>query len=192
MSNKPVPQVEEILPVLGYWDIRGQAQAIRYQLVFQGITFEDFYYNHTTDRESRNDWLTQKAVSGLDFPNLPYFIDGDFKITEHMAIHRYIAQKWMPQLLGKDLEQKAKVDMLAGVLWDLKRVSTMGCYTDGDRPLLIQQTMTQFQPVAAFLKGKMFLLGNDLCFLDFYLFELLQLVNFTTNGEIYETNPHLD
>jgi type I restriction enzyme M protein len=29
----------------------------------------------------------------MDFPNLPYFIDGDFKLSETNAIHEYIADK---------------------------------------------------------------------------------------------------
>jgi len=36
----------------------------------------------------------------MDFPNLPYFIDGDFKLSETNAIHEYIADKWMPSLNG--------------------------------------------------------------------------------------------
>jgi len=39
----------------------------------------------------------------------------------------------MPDLLGKTLAQRAKVDMLTGVVWDLKKAATIGCYTDIDR-----------------------------------------------------------
>jgi glutathione S-transferase len=141
--------------------------------VFQGIKFEDFHYTHTADQQSRKAWLNQKAVTGLDFPNLPYLIDGDFKISDHMAIHRYVAQKWCPDLLGKTLEQRARVDMYAGLLQELKRVATMGCYTDGDRTKLSAQTLSQMEDVANSLTRRMFILGDELCFLDFYMFELL-------------------
>lgn len=124
-------------PILGYWDIRGLAQAIRYQLVYQGIEFVDQHLHHTEDVQSRQAWLDQKGNLGLDFPNLPYFIDSDAKITEHMAIHQYIADKWMPELLGRTLEEKAQVDMLAGIIWDLKKTATMGCYTDGNKDKLV-------------------------------------------------------
>ena len=92
---------------MGYWDIRGLAQAIRYQLVFMGVEFEDQHLKHTEDVASRQAWLDQKGQLGLDFPNLPYFIDEEVKITEHMAIHQYIADKYMPELLGRTLEEKA-------------------------------------------------------------------------------------
>ena len=82
--------------------------------------------------------------------------------------------------------------MYSGMLQELKRVATMGCYTDGDKPKLASQTLTQMEELASALSKKMFILGNDLCFLDFYLFELLQLVDFTTEGQVYESYPHLD
>ena len=43
------------------------------------------------DREA---WLIEKFRIGLDFPNLPYFIDGDVKVTESKSIMKYIAKKW--------------------------------------------------------------------------------------------------
>ena len=37
---------------------------------------------------------------GFEFPNLPYLIDGDTKITETIGIMQYIAKKYRPALLG--------------------------------------------------------------------------------------------
>ena len=54
------------------------------------------------DDLSTQDWLSKKFNLGLDFPNLPYFKDGDLSLTESIAIHRYIADKWKPELLGTD------------------------------------------------------------------------------------------
>ena len=36
----------------------------------------------------------------MDFPNLPYYLDGDVKISESHTILRYIAQKHNPEMLG--------------------------------------------------------------------------------------------
>ena len=41
-------------------------------------------------------WKEQKNSKDFDFPDLPYFIDGNFKLTNHLAIHQYISEKWMP------------------------------------------------------------------------------------------------
>jgi glutathione S-transferase len=53
----------------------------------------------------------------LDFPNLPYLIRGDFKITESTAIANYIIRSSKhPELLGKNIEDQAKVEMLMFML----------------------------------------------------------------------------
>ena len=41
----------------------------------------------------------------MDFPNLPYLIDGGFKTSESNAIQKYIIMKsGKTELLGKDLK----------------------------------------------------------------------------------------
>ncbi len=36
----------------------------------------------------------------MDFPNLPYLIDDDLKISEAFAILRHLCRKHKPELLG--------------------------------------------------------------------------------------------
>jgi glutathione S-transferase len=57
---------------------------------------------------------------GLDFPNIPYLMDGDFKLSESLAIHRYIADKWKPELLGTDPKHRAHVSMLSQIVSEFK------------------------------------------------------------------------
>ena len=48
------------------------------------------------------------------------------------------------------------------------------------------------EPLGNYLtKNKKYLLGDDLCYLDFYVFELLSLINFTTYGEVYTHYPYV-
>lgn len=149
-NEPPVIVQPKVKPVLGYWDIRGLAQGLRYQMVYIGLLFEDRHYVHTEDVFSRAVWLDQRFSMGLDFPNLPYFIDGDTRLTEHMAIHKYVADKWMPSLLGCSLYEKAHVDMLAGVIWDLKKSATMGCYAGDDKAFLTRLTLAKMQELAGY------------------------------------------
>lgn len=160
-------------------------------MVFIGLLFEDRLYVHTEDVFSRSVWLDQRDNMDLDFPNLPYFIDGDIRLTEHLAIHKYVADKWMPSLLGTNLYERAHVDMLCGVIWDLKKSATMGCYMGDDKAYLTRVTLAKMEELVGYFKknsGK-YLLGYNLCYLDFYLFELLQLIDFTTDGKVYEVYP---
>ena len=47
---------------------------------------------------------------GLDFPNIPYLLDGDFKLTESIAIAKYIPHRsGHTDLLGKTAEDQGKV-----------------------------------------------------------------------------------
>jgi hypothetical protein len=61
---------------LAYWGIRGLAQTPRHLLAFSGVKFENFLYTNG------DDWFkNDKLHAGIDFPNLPYLIDGEYNIT---------------------------------------------------------------------------------------------------------------
>ncbi len=98
--------------ILGYWDLRGIAAPIRYLLEYLEVPYSDLYHVYgEAPHYSKDKWLSLKNQLGLDFPNLPYLIDGEFKITESQAIIRYICNKHCPKLLGESLKDKAMVDM---------------------------------------------------------------------------------
>ena len=69
----------------------------------------------------------------MDFPNLPYLIHGDLKITESRAIYRYICNTYAPDLLGKNPAQKAQVDMVYMVIKDIKAGLDGFSYRSGDK-----------------------------------------------------------
>jgi glutathione S-transferase len=77
-----------IVPTLGYWDIRAFAQPIRYLLKYAGIQFNDKRYpfgEGSTAQELnsiRKYWYLEKFTLGLDFPNLPFYLDGDVKVSQ--------------------------------------------------------------------------------------------------------------
>lgn len=80
--------------VLGYWDIRGLAHAIRMLLEYTDTSYEEKRYTcgEAPDYD-RSQWLDAKFKLDLAFPNLPYLMDGKNKITQSNAILRYIARK---------------------------------------------------------------------------------------------------
>lgn len=90
---------------LGYWGVRGRAQVPRLLLAYSGVEFEDHHY---TDPSK---WAGQdKLQLGLNFPNLPYLIDGDYNLTESTAIQSYIIKRWgKNELLGKDNHDNARL-----------------------------------------------------------------------------------
>lgn len=60
----------------GYWGVRGRGQVIRLLLGYLGVEFEDEKYTNG-DKWFKED----KLHLGLEFPNLPYLIDGEYNIT---------------------------------------------------------------------------------------------------------------
>jgi glutathione S-transferase len=91
---------------LGYWNIRGRGQVPRLLLAYTGLNWEDVVYKDASQ------WfgIGDKTKLGFDFPNLPYLINGDFKLTETAAIIRYIIRiSNKKELLGKNEEDQARI-----------------------------------------------------------------------------------
>ena len=118
----------------GYWKIRGLSSNIRYQLAYSGVDYEMIEYEQGDAPDFNSScWFDVKPTLGLAFPNLPYLIDGDHSMTETMAIHKYLADKYKPELLGTTPQERGLVNMLAGVVSDLKNAVTGPCYGSGDK-----------------------------------------------------------
>ncbi len=102
-------------PTLGYWNVRGLASVSRSLLHHLGVDFEDKMYT-IGDETPGTKWADVKPTLGLNFPNLPHFIDGDVQVTEHKAVLRSIARKYAPAYLGRTLAEEAVADQLTDVL----------------------------------------------------------------------------
>lgn len=91
---------------LGYWGIRGRGQVLRLLLAYTGLDWEETTYKDASQWFGAGD----KAKLGFDFPNLPYLINGNFKLTESIAIAKYIIRKSEKKdLLGKNAEDEARI-----------------------------------------------------------------------------------
>eukprot|EP01092_Planopodium_desertum_P002454 TRINITY_DN1406_c0_g1_i3.p1 TRINITY_DN1406_c0_g1~~TRINITY_DN1406_c0_g1_i3.p1 ORF type:complete len:222 (-),score=50.76 TRINITY_DN1406_c0_g1_i3:76-717(-) len=105
---------------LGYWPIRGLAEPIRLVLEYAGQTYKDHKYS--------DDWFGKdKFALGLPFPNLPYLISGDVKISQSEAILRHLGRKH--GLMGTTEAEHIAVDVLIGEAGDLGRNYSRLCYS---------------------------------------------------------------
>merc|ERR1712243_294385 len=163
------------IPVLCYWDIRGLAQPARLLLTYTGTEFDDKKLSCGPAPDfDKSCWYDNKFSLGLDFPNLPYYIDGDVKITQSNAILRHSAQKH--DLVGKT--EKVKDDYLKA----------------------LPKTLQMFSD---FLGVKSWFAGESLTFVDFHMYELLdqhkqlvpncmkELGNMTSFMERFESLPKI-
>ena len=187
-------------PVLGYWHIRGLASQVRLMLHYAEVDFEDKVYEIGPAPEHNKDcWFSVKQTLGLDFPNLPYFFDGDVNLTETAAIMKYIARKWSPGLLGHTPVEYATSEMLAEFVGQLKRALTMPSYTGGDfgKDITCQQLAESAYPhlerVLNFKKSKghKWLAGENLTWIDFFFWEIVDYLAWLTKGGVVEKYPEL-
>jgi len=104
-------------PVLGYWKIRGLGQPIRLLLAYLNVDFEDKRYEFADPPNIAENWLKDKFNLGLPFPNLPYYIDGNIKLSQHQAILRHLARKYnlTPNMTE---EEEAAVDVMENQIHD--------------------------------------------------------------------------
>ena len=184
---------EQQKPKLGYWRLRGLAQPIRMLLHYTNTPFEDVLYVQGDGPEfSRKEWLDVKFDLGLDFPNLPYYIEGDLKLTESSAIIRYIAEK--NNLLGKDPETRARVTMLEDIIVVWRGQNATSVYSASFEELraqLLKDVETKYiQKFLSILEKRQFLAGDGITYVDFMLYEYSVLA-FAMEPSLKEKYPKL-
>lgn len=163
------------MPTLGYWKIRGLAQPIRLLLTYAGEDFENVMYEQGDAPDySRESWMSVKQSMGLDFPNLPYYMDGDVKITQSNAILKHIARKH--KLDGATEKEKAVVDMMLDQAMDLRNGIVRLCYNKdyeslkGDYFKNIPTALALFEKK---LENSLWFAGDKITVCDFPIYELL-------------------
>jgi len=157
---------------LRYWNIMGLCQPIRNMLAASGEPFTNKEYTW----ETRDSWFgaDKPAIKQeINFANLPYFTDGQVKLTQSTAIYRYLGEKfgWMPA----DAQGRAQADMLFGEwndIWTkfywLNR-SSKEDYAK-NKAAVKDEILAGIANMAAYLKAgdKKFMLGDQLTWVDFY------------------------
>ena len=123
-------KIEERAPVtLGYWKIQGLGQPIRLLLEYAGIPYEE-KVSHCVEKADgsfdKSSWFDEKFKIGLPFPNLPYLIDGELKLTQTIAILQHLADE--AGLAGKSPEERASATMLFGLSQDVRKQYTNAAY----------------------------------------------------------------
>jgi len=166
---------------LGYWKIRGLAESIRLLLHYLEIEYKEVLYEFGPAPDfSGESWFKVKYTLGFDYPNIPYLIDGDFKMTESNAILRYICEKYKPELLGENIKEKAFVNMAVGVLSDLNFAKSQLAYQGKNCPgnERFKTTMKNKLNDLNILLGKQkFLAGEKITYPDFVLGEIFESIN---------------
>ncbi|KAG8189862.1 hypothetical protein JTE90_023369 [Oedothorax gibbosus] len=150
---------------LGYWDFRVLVEPIRYLLHYKNVEFTDKRYSFTS-----GEWPKDKINLDLDFPSLPYLLDGDVKITQSTTILRYLAQKYGVD--GKTQAEKLKVSMVEQQVVDLRWFLLINqANTEENRASIREKAPDMLESFEKFLGDRMLLVGDGVTYIDFMLSE---------------------
>uniref|UniRef100_A0A8C0ZUX6 Glutathione S-transferase n=1 Tax=Castor canadensis TaxID=51338 RepID=A0A8C0ZUX6_CASCN len=160
---------------LGYWGFRGMTHPIRLLLEYTDSSYEEKRYTIGDAPDyDRSQWLSEKFTLGLDFPNLPYLIDGARKITQSNAILHYIARKH--DLCGETEEEKIRVDILENQVWDTRLQLGMMCYNpdfEKLKPEFLEGLPEKMKLYSQFLGKRPWFAGDKITFVDFIAYDVL-------------------
>ncbi|KAI1289663.1 Glutathione S-transferase [Halotydeus destructor] len=164
-------------PLLGYWDISGLAEPIRFVLHYAEVDFEDRRYQYGPQKAA---WYEQDRLTlGLDFPNLPYYIDGDLKMTQSLAILRHVARKY--GLAGKP-EDAALIEMAEQQALDYVTKLATVAYDDKtfeeSKVKRLEALPDELDLFTKFIGDKKFVAGDYVTYADFLWYDNLQFHQF--------------
>lgn len=175
---------------LGYWSIRGLAQSIRYVLAYTGVPFADVRFQQGGAPEfSRTAWTDLKDSLGIDFPNLPFYMEGQgqLQLTQSTTILRHLGRKHL--LYGASLVEQARCDLVLDTSYDFKSILVDTAYSRSRAEALahfaaksIPHYFSQFETFRSKHSSLRWFAGENLTIADFFLFEMLAQASLMVPG----------
>jgi len=105
---------------------------------------------------------------------LPYYIDGDVKLTQSVAILRYIARKY--HLNGSTEQDRIRIDLAECQIKDLMTSFYANAIQPNYEQLKVNflpSLKVQLEQFVEFLGSGDYVTGNSLSYVDFWLYEYL-------------------
>jgi glutathione S-transferase len=157
---------------------------VRWTLQELGVDFESIPVNMLAGEHQGPAFLKVNPAG-----KLPALVDGDLTLTESIAIVLYLGEKYIDQgLVPRDLAQRAEMNKwllfaateLEQPLWRISKNTAL--YPEDKRqPTDVMRAREDFAPMAAVLeehmKGRQFLLGNQVSVADFVMAYTLDWAN---------------
>lgn len=160
------------------------AAPIRYLLEHVGAEYEDKLYKCGPPPDfDRTQWLNDKFNLGLDFPNLPYYIDGDVKLSQSIVIMRHLARKH--GLVGETEAETLRVELAAAQVSDYHMDFVRIVYNPQFLELkkdYLAGLPNKMKLLTKFLGDRKFIAGDKVTYADFLLFEYLEGQSYLVEG----------
>ncbi|KAG0718348.1 Glutathione S-transferase 2 [Chionoecetes opilio] len=144
---------------------------------YMGTEFEDKCYKCApASHYDETYWFDNEQTVGLDLPDLPYYIDGDVKVTRSNDIMRHIARKH--DLCGKTDTERVRIDIMENQSMDFRSGFDRLCYgtfdTDKDIEAYLEALPKTIERFSKFLGTHSWFAGENISFVDFIMYELLE------------------
>ena len=163
---------------LCYWDLRGLGEVCRYLLRFSETKWEDDRMEISAENGQK--WHSEKSSMDMDLPNLPYLIDGDIKVTQSVAIVRYLARKFglVPGKLERDI---VRCEMAEQEIMDFHKAFATLCYRpqedfEKNKPSYHATLDLKLAAFDKFVGEGPFIMGDKLTYVDFMVYEYMSQV----------------
>ncbi|EAR93871.1 glutathione S-transferase, amine-terminal domain protein (macronuclear) [Tetrahymena thermophila SB210] len=167
---------------LGFWALPLRAQPIRY--IFELAQYPYQQTNYTLE-ESKEWFEKDKKELGLDFPNLPYLIHGDFKITESQNIVNYALDATKQHhLLGSGLI-RFKIENVRFLCDELTAKTFQASRKTGEeKNTEINNTVIpKFKFLSVVLGNKKFFFEDKLTLADIFAYTAIKTLQHVLNDE---------
>ncbi|XP_034292626.1 glutathione S-transferase 3-like [Pantherophis guttatus] len=163
-------------PKLTYFNGRGLMESVRWLLAAAGVEFEEVFL------ETREQYLKLVKDGYLLFDQVPLVEMDGLKLVQTKAILNYIAGKY--NLLGKDLKERAQIDMYVEGTTDLMGLVLYYPFSSPEQKekqlaAFIEKAETRYLPVyekALKHHNQEFLVGNHLSWADIQLLEAILML----------------
>lgn len=174
--------------IIGYWNIRGLAGALRMMCLYAGQPFENKVYR-LTERLERGEWLVDHKPQLKEkhaLINLPYIIDGEIIVAQSNACLSYLGRKF--DMWGTTPREVISCEELLCEIMDVRNNFTAFTYgragdpTDkekvreflaGAKAGVFSKLETHLSREPHFTLQTPFLIGGHATAPDFHCFEML-------------------
>ncbi|KAL4477678.1 hypothetical protein ABPG74_002828 [Tetrahymena malaccensis] len=168
--------------ILGYWESRGIAQAIRLLLEYLEVEYKEKHYCQVEE------WFEKdKKELNTNFPNLPYLIDGEVVVTESIVIPIYLIKKLKRyELLGQNSDGTFNqneiiflqlLTIIKDLRYDIYISTKQPSFRVEKHKLYNEKYDITLQKIIKQLNNKEFLLGS-FTYVDIMFYDLLRYIEF--------------
>jgi len=166
-----------------YWNVRGRVYSLITLLEYTNTAYT---WKKTTDPDTYFSSKSALKNSGLLYPNLPYIVHNDIKISESWALMAYAInqnQNSEFQKLLPDYTKLADFYRYRGIYIDISKGTSRICYESensesvkSDYEDWVTRNMKILKKLDDEFKSKKWTLGDQITIVDFYFAEVLEKI----------------